>query len=280
MKALRELLIRTDSMDTRLGNYGENLRKINTTIYGKQHQSKQTHQSTFLQELDHLTFDDTMEDPINRSRSCDETSFFEVLDEINCSIAQPTEKFVIGSNKRVRILPGNPSTSSETQTTSTQKSNSTIVAVNNPASLVNNDSKDEGNESRSNSTVERTGSRTEPNDSTRPNIASLRVAKKDQTDNDMVSFYVTPFTPEQNENDLKQHVHEIANVDSSQLKITKLVPRGKSLEDLSFVSFKVTVSKTVSEVVGDPWYWPEGITVRMFEPNQKNEPSTRHLKSS
>lgn len=211
-----------------------------------------------------------MEDPINRSRSCEETSLFEVLDEINGTISQPTEKFSIGSNKRVRILPSQASTASavacnalsdnnvSTQSTRTQQPNSTTTAFRNPVSQINVDSQDDT-------------PRNEPHtgSSSRPAIASLKVARKDQTDNDTACFYVTPFTPEQNENDLRHHIHDIVNIDSSQLKVTKLVPRGKKLQDLSFVSFKVTVTKTASQVVGDPWYWPEGITVRLFESNKK-----------
>lgn len=86
MKALRELLIRTDSMDTRLGNYGENLRKINKTLYDSQ-VSMSADSSSFAKRIEQLTLDDSSDDPINRSRSCNVTSFFVVLDADNCSIA-------------------------------------------------------------------------------------------------------------------------------------------------------------------------------------------------
>lgn len=66
MKALRELLIRTDSMDTRLGNYGENLRKINKTLYDSQ-VSKPADSSSFAKRIEQLTLDDSSDDPINRS---------------------------------------------------------------------------------------------------------------------------------------------------------------------------------------------------------------------
>lgn len=70
MKALRELLIRTNSMDTRLASYGENLRKINSTIFGPKQQSKSStdslHQSNFLQQIDEMTLDDTTDDEVLR----------------------------------------------------------------------------------------------------------------------------------------------------------------------------------------------------------------------
>lgn len=103
----------------------------------------------------------------------------------------------------------------------------------------------------------------------------LKVANNTQTSSDMDSFYVTPFDPDQSEDDVMRHVVDISNVHSSLVKVTKLVPRGKNLQDLSFVSFKVTVCKSVSNIVGDSWYWPQGIAVRLFEPNQKNGTAVR-----
>lgn len=64
-----------------------------------------------------LSLDDTdVDDSVTRSRSCNETSFFEVLDDINATMSQPTEKFIIGANKRVQIIPSQrpPSTSKDT----------------------------------------------------------------------------------------------------------------------------------------------------------------------
>lgn len=103
---------------------------------------------------------------------------------------------------------------------------------------------------------------------------SLKVANS-QTPHDQESFYVTPFAPDQNEEEIKQYICEISNVNSALVHVVKIVPRGKNANDLFFVSFKVAVCKTVSTVVGDPWYWPDGITVRTFEPNVKNSTATR-----
>lgn len=272
MKALRELLIRTDSMDTRLGNYGENLRKINRTLYGTQQQNSQTDlsldQTDFNRKIDMLNFDDTLEDPINRSRSCDDTSFFEVLDEINSTVVQPVEKFSVG-NKRVQII-DNPkpstskSTSNPTQASTSAATLQTPNAVNSPTNvniITNHERVLEPNSDNRRSTL-------------RPTSGPLSVAKVGHVTDDMMDFYVTPFTPDQKEEDVKRYILEIANVNPSTLKVVKLVPRGKILDDLSFVSFKISVDKSASNMIGDPWYWPEGVTVRVFDHRQKNGPLT------
>lgn len=97
-------------MDIRLGNYGDSLRKIYKTLYENQSNSKSMDHTSFLQRIDELTLDDTIDDPVNPSRSCEETSFFEVLDEVNSSIACMPDKFIVGSNKRVQILTSRPRT--------------------------------------------------------------------------------------------------------------------------------------------------------------------------
>lgn len=266
MKALRELLIRTDSMDTRLGNYGENLRKINRTLYGTHQQhhktNNSTQQTTFMQSIDELNLDDTADDPVNRSRSCDDTSFFEVLDEVNTSIAQLPDKFIVGPNKRVQIVANSTSDNRSAPRINVSTPATTEKLTN--ASSSKPPSNHPHTESRTNSVG---GQNVPRDDSARPNAIPLKVAS---FPTDEECFYVTPFTPDQSEEEVKKYVIEISNADASLVKVTKLVPRGRSIDDLSFVSFKVTTSKNVSSVVGDPWYWPQGVTVRAFEPNQKN----------
>lgn len=281
MKALRELLIRTDSMDTRLGNYGDNLKKINRTLYGSQQSSKTGNTSvpkkSFAQSIDELNFDDSIDDTVDRSRSCDDTSFFEVLDEVNGSIALFPEKFVIGGSKRVQIVT-NPSSSSTNRNSAQLDDASTISTPpsarrhsNAPANSV------PPTEQRSSRNVnEQKGNRPNIRDGfIRPSSIPLKVANNAHAPSDAESFYVTPFAPDQHEDEVKKYVIEISNADPSSVIVTKLVPRGKNIEDLSFVSFKITVCKTVSRAVGDSWYWPDGITVRAFEPNPKNGVAAR-----
>lgn len=274
MKALRELLIRTDSMDTRLGCYGENLRKINRTLYDSQARPKSANNSldhtAFLKTIDEMTLDDTIEEPISHSRSCDNTSFFEVLDEVNSSIALIPEKFVVGGNKRVQIIT-NPSGSSVINKEAPRANASTPAAserLTASSSKRTNSNSTDRNIDRT--TEERVGDNCNiRGSSARPNI-SLKVATNLQASNDVESLYVTPFAPDQKEEEIKQYVVEVSNVDPSLVKVTKLVPRGKNENDLSFVSFKVCISKSVSSMVSDSWYWPDGVTVRPFDPNPKN----------
>lgn len=273
MKALRELLIRTDSMDTRLGNYGENLRRVNKTLYGSQRHSNATilsDHASFLRNIDELTLDDTTDDVTNGSRSCEDTSFFEVLDEINSTLAPAPDKFTVGSNKRVQIITDHPSGSIDS---------SSIANVSTPGT-----SADHSNSSRPETLRGNTGGTGESLLNRSPTVARanprvsgtrLRVATDSLAANDVESFYVTPFEPDQSEDGVMSYVKDISNVDTSLVKVTKLVPRGKNIEDLSFVSFKVTICKSASNVVSDPWYWPEGVSVRPFEPNQKNGSAVR-----
>lgn len=269
MKALRELLIRTDSMDTRLGNYGENLRTINRTLYGQQSKSMNTslHQSTFAQSIDQLTLDEVPEDLINRSRSCNETSFFEVLDEVNSSIAHPTDKFIVGANKRVQIL-ANPSSTSDNSTNNPRINVSTPAASLHKSTNPSNPVPDQANGLNVNDSSNRRPEST--SGASRPSTIVLQVANSGTNSNDDESFYVTPFEPAQSEDEIKTFVGDISNAHPSLIKVTKLIPRGKNIADLSFVSFKVTVCKAHSTVVSDPWYWPEGVTVRPFELKPKN----------
>lgn len=281
MKALRELLIRTDSMDTRLGNYVENLRKINNNLSGSHLSSKAGNTSTtsiptksFAQRIDELTLDDTYDDPIHRSRSGDDTSFFEVLDEVNGSLALLPDKFVVGSNKRVHIV-AKPSSSSSNR--NVHRSNvSSPASVNHPyVSTRQTSATDKNTFSPEFAGVKEFRNPSGPRAESRPTSIPLKVANSVQTPSDVESFYVTPFAPDQLADEVKQYVIEISNADPSLVNVTKLVPRGKNVEELSFVSFKVTISKSASSVVGDQWYWPDGITVRAFEPNPKNGAVTR-----
>lgn len=262
-------------MDTRLGNYGENLRKINKTLFDPHSQSKSKsnspQQTTFSQCIDDINLDDSTDDPINRSRSCDETSFFEVLDEVNGSIAHLPEKFVVGSNKRVQIV-AKPTINTDGNRNAPRFNISTPAASKSQKKSTANASPQFSKETdgRANPAHAKSINRDTRDASVRPNSLQLKVANNLQATNDVDSFYVTPFAPDQKEEEVKQYVMDIANAAPALVNVTKLVPRGKNAEDLSFVSFKVTICKSVSSAVGDCWYWPDGVTVREFEPNPKN----------
>lgn len=268
-KALRELLIRTDSMDTRLGNYGESLRKMNKALYDSQQRTPPANLSldhtTFHQTIDMMTLDDTVSDvPMNRSRSCDDTSFFEVLDEINATVSQAPEKFVVGGNKRVQIVTNPMPSTSKSTNKRDRASTPAVPSQKNEQVLSKSDSISVD--------TDQSSSRERENVPRRPSAGPLSVARIGAVDEDSTDFYVTPFTPDQKEEDVLTYLQDITNVNPATVKVVKLVPRGKTLNDLTFVSFKVTVNKSISNVIGDPWYWPDGVTVRIFDHTPKNNP--------
>ena len=47
--------------------------------------------------------------------------------------------------------------------------------------------------------------------------------------------------------------------------VVKLVPKGKPIESLSFVSFKIGLDSALKQKALDPETWPEGLLFREFE---------------
>lgn len=92
------------------------------------------------------------------------------------------------------------------------------------------------------------------------------IANRETPDEPLKSFYVTPFTVEQTEEDIIEYLRETVSIDDSTVKCVKLVPRNKNISELSFVSFKVSVSENLASVIGDRFYWPEGVEIREFQP--------------
>ncbi|EAT48438.1 AAEL000522-PA [Aedes aegypti] len=215
-------------------------------------------------------------------RSLDTPSSLDGVYYMSSSISGQPDKFVVGSSKRVQIIE-NPTSNAGTSRNTSRTNVSTpaapdkrsIVPSNKPSSSQTTD----GIQNPTESTVDKivtvsasslTNCGNHRDNSSKPPSIPLKVAETTQLFNESESFYVTPFAPDKTEEEVKLYVCEISNTHSSLVNVIKLVPRGKTADDLSFVSFKVTVSKSISNVVGDPWYWPEGISVRTFEPNPKN----------
>lgn len=184
-----------------------------------------TKQTTFRHSIDDLNLDDTLEDTTNCSRSCEETSFFEVLDEIDNSIANVPDKFVVGSDKRVQIV-------ASRQKASKSSTNKARIDVSTPAakrhyfdenveastSHGNSNSIEECTTNRHPPAIHGSSSTTNGNNSniySEPNRTKLRVATNPQATADSESFYVTPFEPNQSEVDVKNHVMDISNLHAS-----------------------------------------------------------------
>ncbi|XP_065079699.1 pneumococcal serine-rich repeat protein-like [Ochlerotatus camptorhynchus] len=98
-----------------------------------------------------------------------------------------------------------------------------------------------------------------PQTECRLRVANRNQRQRDQTEEVLRSFYVTPFAIDQTEVDILEYIKEISNAENSTLRCAKLVPRNKNIDELTFISFKVTVSDDLVGIVSDSFYWPEGV---------------------
>lgn len=79
-------------------------------------------------------------------------------------------------------------------------------------------------------------------------------------------FHVSRFSPSTTEEELHSWVIDKLNITSDQLiKCSRLIPKGRELLSLEFISFKLAVPKELEGKVLDPSVWPNNITVRPFE---------------
>lgn len=76
-------------------------------------------------------------------------------------------------------------------------------------------------------------------------------------------YHVSRFDPETTADDIKKHVSE--KVNSSEVECYALIPKGRSSEDLRFITFKVGVLNSSREAVVEPSIWPNNVTVRPFQ---------------
>lgn len=56
---------------------------------------------------------------------------------------------------------------------------------------------------------------------------------------------------------------------SDEVSVRSLVPRGRQLSELTFVSFKVTATDEIYAKLMDPTFWPNNATIREFEIREK-----------
>lgn len=85
-------------------------------------------------------------------------------------------------------------------------------------------------------------------------------------------FHVSQFEPNVDIEKVKAWKEKLKTDD---FKCTKLIPRNRSLEDLSFVSIKLGVPKSAVQIVMNPKTWPKSLTVRPFQ--QRNGIPTPRL---
>lgn len=79
-------------------------------------------------------------------------------------------------------------------------------------------------------------------------------------------FHVSRFNPTTTEEELKSWISKKLEItDDQSIKCWRLIPKGRELSNLEFISFKIGVLKELEVKIMDPSIWPTNITVRPFE---------------
>lgn len=76
-------------------------------------------------------------------------------------------------------------------------------------------------------------------------------------------FHVSRFDPDVKTEDMKQWFSAI--LANTNIACIKLLPRNRSKEDLTFISFKLGVPKSLAATVMSPVIWPKNVIVKPFE---------------
>lgn len=75
-------------------------------------------------------------------------------------------------------------------------------------------------------------------------------------------FHVSRFDPNQDDNEMKKWLIELLG--TPDIQVAKLIPKNRSKEQLSFVSYKIGVLKSKRTTVLNPTIWPKNVTVKPF----------------
>lgn len=76
-------------------------------------------------------------------------------------------------------------------------------------------------------------------------------------------FHVSRFEPNVDIEVIKEWFSSI--LADNNISCIKLQPRNRSQEELTFISFKLGVPKSLTNKVMDPTIWPKNVTVKPFE---------------
>lgn len=280
LKALRDLLVRVDSMDLRIGQYAENLKTMNSLLYFPHTRRESSADLRFQQ---HSAGSSTIV-PTEFHRSIDRINLDGSLNSLGCSLGDNDE----------------PTFSATTCATVTNcTATLTTTAIDTPTTTVASNTSGSSNTTSAPpaavpSAVSTITSASAPNSNEINNRApctlgqsnrlrvidrSVRRRQQANTTEALDSFYITPFHVEQTEDDVLAYLRETFNTENSTIQCVKLVPRGKQVNDLTFVSFKVSVSSDLKNVVSDSFYWPDGVNVREFLPKNDTAPMKPRLPS-
>lgn len=93
------------------------------------------------------------------------------------------------------------------------------------------------------------------------------VASMIRTDSkDMFSLFMSNIEPYTAVNDIDNLVRDCLEIrDSAKINIRKIIPKGRVLESLEYVSFKISVNSKYKSKALKPCTWPIGIKFREFE---------------
>lgn len=94
------------------------------------------------------------------------------------------------------------------------------------------------------------------------NDPSIPICKKE--DIQRFWLYLSKIRPDVTVEAVSAMVKANLNIDADP-PIVKLVPKGRTIESLSFVSFKIGLDPSLQQIALDPETWPEGLLFREFE---------------
>lgn len=88
-------------------------------------------------------------------------------------------------------------------------------------------------------------------------------------------FHVSRFDPGVDTEEMKKWMAGI--LDNTKITCIKLLPRNRNQDELTFISFKLGVEKSLADKVLDPSIWPKNVTVKSFESRPYNSTKNFHL---
>lgn len=66
-----------------------------------------------------------------------------------------------------------------------------------------------------------------------------------------------------------EHMRNNGVLDTSSIKVTKLVPRNRDISTLSFVSFKIDTNDDIATIIHSPSFWPHQCSRKNFIANAR-----------
>lgn len=100
------------------------------------------------------------------------------------------------------------------------------------------------------------------NKKTQENVVSVPIFRNDE--DKRFWLYISKICPDVTVEAVRAMTKANLNIDDDPT-VVKLVPKGKPIESLSFVSFKVGLDPSLKQKALNPETWPEGILFREFE---------------